>query len=605
MKKLVKSFIAVLMVLFFFISGFSSVNVNAKSKEKKLLSVSVSAGAMIKGDSKKLDISPKGTKIKSIKSSKKNVIKVTSKGKITALKSGTSTITVTSKDGNEAKITIKVFKAKSDMIVNRKINGKKALWHIKSGKVVKKSGFATDGIDWYYAEKGKVSKKTGIFSGKVNGVKAKWYVKKGKVGLTINDNVYVKGYTYKLKNGKVIKKAKGKIDAFFGDIVELSSYDKKVIGNANLSVSSDAFYPETAYMDCILSDNGKETGFFLYTDNNKKYVGQLSYLGNYNIEYVDYTKNSCKIRVTPKKAQVKKPMSISGKATDHYVTKDYEYIESDNIIIFMNKGVKFDGNLLAKYEEYKKVVEKVTGLSDKHIKASYNQFVSVQNEIYGTNVFDGVDTDMKKIHIYINDNVHPHCDASRGYYSYIALDSISLDVNDIDGLRTEFIHEYTHYLHLTNAPGFNPITNEGYASYIEILGARELISKDRMSDEEFFENYTSNYVLPTGRITKENAESTFAEGFPDGIEHSFSYNYGFVLMQYIHQTYGKDAFKKLFEEGQAMLDEQRKTSTYCDLNGKNTAELYKKVYSKTFFSDFMNWLEKHPEYEADFEYSMD
>ncbi len=93
----------------------------------------------------------------------------------------------------------------------------------------------------------------------------------------------------------------------------------------------------------------------------------------------------------------------------------------------------------------------------------------------------------KKIHIYINDNVHPHCDASRGYYSYIALDSISLDVNDINGLRTEFIHEYTHYLHLTNAPGFNPITNDGYASYIEILGARELISKDQMSDEEFFE----------------------------------------------------------------------------------------------------------------------
>ena len=97
MKKTSKRVITFLMVLLFCIVGFSSVSADATTKKGKTFSVKVPVGAMVKGDSKKLSISPKNIKIKSFKSSNKNVLKVTSKGKITALKSGTSTITVTSK----------------------------------------------------------------------------------------------------------------------------------------------------------------------------------------------------------------------------------------------------------------------------------------------------------------------------------------------------------------------------------------------------------------------------------------------------------------------------------------------------------------------------
>jgi hypothetical protein len=623
MKQRFARFISLMLIVLICFSDFSSVNVHAAPKEGSTFSVTVPSGAMVKGDTKKLTITPKGTKIKSYTSSNKSVITVSSKGKLTALKSGTSSITVTSISGKKATIKVKVFKPGSDMIVNRKIIGRKTLWHIKNGKVVKNSGFATDGNDWYYTQNGIIARKNGLISGKVKGIKAKWYVKNGKVlsnysgaynswfikngklSESINGNYYANGYTYKVQKGKIIDKAKGKIDAFFGDEIALNEYSEIFIGNTNISIKTESLFTASNYGYCTFVENGKETSFSLDNDNNKPNISFDSYIKNYVIEFVGRINNKCIIKVTPRTAPIQKPMSISGKASDHYTTKGYEYIESDNIIIFMNKGVKFDGNILVKYEEYIKAVEKATGLTGKHFSSPYHQFTEYQKEIYGEVAFEGIDTDFKKLHIYINDKIHPHCFAGRDFYGYIALNSSALNVNSTDRLDTDFIHEYAHYVHLTNAPGFNTITTEGFASYTETHVARSLLSKSQVSDEEFYDNYTLNYILPKGTITKANAESKFISGFPDGVEHALSYNYGYVLMIYIHEKYGKDGFKMLFKEGDIMLKKQLESSIENDLSGANTAEVFKKVYSKTFFTDFTNWLAKHPEYESDITYSMD
>ena len=623
MKRKVNVILSLLLALAICISGFSTTCVQAKSTNDSTFSLSVAAGAMIKGDTKKLSISPKKTKIKSFKSSNKNVISVNSKGKITALKSGTSTITAISKDGKKAKITIKVFKANSDMIVNRKIKGKKALWHIKNGKVVKKSGFATDGINWYYTQNGRVSNKTGIITGKVKNSKAKWYVKKGRVELTytgafknwfvqkgkvdehLNGTFFANGKTYKVNNGQIIDQVNGKIDAFFGDEVFLPEYGEIVIGDPNISIRTNAIYPQTGYADCTFIENGIETSFGLNTINNKRIVSTDSFIKNYVIEFVDVKEGLYIIKVSPRTQPIQKPMSISGNSTDHYTTNGYEYIESDNIIMFMNKGVKFDGNILKKLEEYIKAVEKETGLKRNNSKSLYSGQINVQNEIYGEAPFEGIDPEFKKLHIYINDKIHPQCFAPKDSYGYIALTSSALEVNSEGRLNTDFIHEYAHYVQLNNGPHFNGIVSEGFAAYTEINVARALLTKEQANDEYFYENYTLDYLLPRGTITKTNAESTFISGFPDGVEHTLTYNYGYVLMTYIHETYGKDGFKMLFTEGDKLLKKQLETSIESDLTGANTAELFKKVYSKTFFTDFTNWLEKHPEYEADITYSIE
>ena len=46
---------------------------------------------------------------------------------------------------------------------------------------------------------------TGIISGTVNGTKAQWYVKSGKVQLTYSGTYKKNGKTYTIKNGKVTK----------------------------------------------------------------------------------------------------------------------------------------------------------------------------------------------------------------------------------------------------------------------------------------------------------------------------------------------------------------------------------------------------------------
>lgn len=598
------------------------------SKYKKTvetLSISIPAGAMVKGDTKKLTVLPKGTKIKAYKSSNKNVIAVSESGKLTAFKSGNATITVVAANGSKANIKIKVFKKNSDMIVNRKIKGKKALWHIKNDKIVKKTGFATDGINWYYAEKGQVIKKTGLFSGKVNGVKAKWYVKKGKVcqdysGAVTSGNkkwlikdgkvnekltgiFHANGYTYKVDKGIITNSAKGEIDGFIGDEIELTEGKTAYIGSKKLSIFLGSIYNEPAnnYSNgiCTLNINNVETEVQLINENGKKSVSTSNFIKDYKIEYLRQKGNKYYIKLT-KRNGIKKPMSISGKATDRYTTKDFEYIESDNIVVFMTKGVSFDGNLLVEWEKQMKCAEETSGFQRvKNNDWPYAGFTYEMKSRLGTDVFEGVDPEFKKLHIYINDKIYPQCGAYKDSYSNIILNSDYLDVNNPSRFETAFLHEYSHYLHLTQGTSFNVILNEGFAAYNEMKATRKLLSKEQVDDEKFRDDYLFGYLVDRDSITEQNAESIFISGYPDGPTHGNNYNYGCMFMEYLIQTYGENAFRNLFKEGDKMLEKQMETTTFADLSGENTAILLKKTYSDTIFKDFAKWLEANPQWTRD------
>lgn len=589
LKRVMTSILAVFMVL----SCFSNVSTYAKTGSETSFTISIADGAMVKGDTKMISVSPKKTKIKSYKSSNKNVVKVNSKGKITALKKGSATITVTAKNGEKSTLKVKVYGPKSDIVVNRKINGKKGLWHIKKGKVVKKTGFATDGNSWFYVKKGKVAKKTAIIKGKINGVTADWYVKKGKVQLDCTGYIYIDGYTYKIENGKSLRHEKGKLDAFFGEEVGVKLYETKVIGDEQISFTLERIY-QTGNASGKLKIDGTESEIELIIDSEVKNINFEKYIKDYKIELIKVENETFYIRITPKKDGIKKPIAISGKASDHYTTTDYEYIESDNLVIFMNKGISFDGNLLVKFEDYMKKVEKDTGLK-RNIPSDikYWQFQNEMKYVYGTDVFEGVDDQFKKVHVYINDSMHPCCSAHMDYYSDIIMDSSSLDVNS-DRLDTTFIHEYSHYVHLTNGPSFNSIMTEGYASYIEMKVARECLPN--LSSEEFFDDYYFQYLIDEGELTEANAEKIFVDGYPDGPQHTKGYNYGCIFMEYLFDKYGEKAFVNLFKEGKEMADKQVEETGWVDLSGENTAKLLKKTYSDDIFKDFVKWLADHPQF---------
>lgn len=593
-RSIIKKALSYLLVAAMIITAVPAMKTDAAAAKEPSFKVSVADGAMVKGNTKKITVSPK-TKIKSYKSSNKKVLKVNKKGKITAVKKGTATITVTAKNGEKAKITIKVFGKKDDMVVNRKIKGKKALWHIKKGKVVKRAGFATDGISWFYInKKGKVdTKKTAVITGVLDGREADWYVKKGKAQLDYSGMAYVNGYTYLIEEGRAVKKHVGKLDAFFGDEVGFKEGETKVIGDEKVKLTLTTIWP-TKNASTIFSINGVESEVMLLVEENGYYASFNKYIKDYKLEFTKVEGGKYYVRITERNGEIKKPMAISGKASDRYTTTDYEYIESDNLIIFMDKGVSFDGNVLVKFENYMKRVEKNTGFN-RVIKndLAYYGFQSEMNYIYGNEVFDGVDSDFNKVHVYIRENIHPCCNAHQDYYSYIEMDPDSLQVNS-ERFNSDFIHEYTHYNHLTNGPSFNPITNEGFAAYIEMKVAREILSD--MSEEDFFNEYYYQYLIEEGELTEDGAEQRFIDSYPDGPEHTKIYNYGCIFMEYLFSTYGEKAFSNLFKEGQTMVEKQLEETGWSDLSGENTSKLLKKTYSENIFKDFVKWIDDNPKF---------
>lgn len=582
------------------------------------ITIKVPAGAMVKGDKKTLKFSVAKSKIKKISSSNKKVLTVTSKGAITAKKAGKATVTVTAKDGRKAKVKITVFKKNADMVISKKVSGKKGLWHLKKGKVVKKTGFATDGTNWFYCKNGFVNKKvTGLFSGNVNGKKALWYVKKGSVATDfsgaykdkkatwfVKDGVvnkklcgtFVAGnYTYKVNKGKVTAKKKGKLDAFLGDEIAVKLDEIKVIEKEDIYITLTYVYPETGYVSGLLFIGDKEYNFGIITENNENRIEQFDFIKDYKLEFIRKKGESYVLKLS-NRGNIMAPTPISGKASDSYETKGFEYIESDKLIIFMKKGVKYDGNLLVEFEKQMEAAEKTAGFKRNKVNAPYSAMEGTKLSIMGTDAFEGVDTDCKKFHIYINDQIHPQCMAGDDTYNYIILNSDELDVNlkNRDFFCSDFVHEYSHAIHLSYGASFNPIMNEGFASYNEVKTTSAITGKTT-ADEDFRDQFYQ-YLLPKGHLTDENVEKIFINGYPDGPDHDKTYRYGYLFITYLLETYGKDAFTNLFPEGRSMLKKQLEETGMGDLSGENTLKLLKKTYSEDIFKNFVKWFNAHPEY---------
>lgn len=532
--------------------------------------ISISEGALIKGGSKTIQLNPETTEVKSYSSSDNTIVRVNSKGQITALKSGTATITVTSKTGYTATLKIKVMSANSDMVINKTINGKKALWRLKDGKVYKKTGFSTDGIKWYYCENGQVSTKTSI--------------------------IHSNGKTYRVSKGRVLKSVKGNVDAFYSQSFSLKIGGKvKKIERPGISISLTRQYSATKWVDGLITIDGTDHYFGLEYNNGKYEVTYLEPIDEVNITFVKKNGSDFYLKLT-KKGAPKKAFKVSGKASDHYVTKDFEYLESDNLIIFMPKGIHFDGNVLNRLEEYVSKVEKATGLKRKAHKSSYYNRQCVFKTFFGTDIFSDIDPDSKKIHVLIDDkgDYSPECSAdyTGNDYNYIIIHEYDLDVNNKDYFFSTFIHEYTHYVHLTNYACVSNIINEGYAAYIEEKVANGYMKLD---DNSLYQERFYGYLIKKGSITANNAEKLFINDYSN--QRTISYRYGCYLTKYLIDTYGGKTYRAFLKKCTTELEKkQKKDSSVEVLSGEELSKLLKSEFSKTVFKDFAGWLAKHPEY---------
>lgn len=577
-----KRVLSVLLVtlMLFSVSPAVAADTNTDKQSAPALEIVADQGAMVKGSEKKVKIldSSSGKKVKNCKlsSSSSKIIKI-SKGKLIALKPGTATITAVN-GKSKGKISIKVFPENGDMVAVKTVKGKTALWHIKKGKVVKKTGIATDGIYSYYCKKGQVDKKyTGILSAKVNGTKADWYIKKGVVQTSFSGVVKNKGAlvyiqkgklvpgftgvasdkkkTYRFEDGKVVKTATGVVSAFFDEEFKIKKSETKTIGREGVTLYIKSVSDITGYMELTLTVDGKEINGEAQSidwvkDDYKSYFTGLDTFSSIYPRFIRKDGDSYVFTVSSN-VDVKKPMTISGSANDKYTTSELSYIESDNFVAFIPKGVTFPGNLLEVYEKAAKDVEAEVPFKKKRstYKAKYSNQIADLFMKYRSYDLLGVNADCSKIPIYFLGKDQLHVAAvTNGYidagYSSIEINTSCIDVNE-EYNPFVFLHEYTHYQHLINSPQASSVLTEGYADYIAYRIEKKYPGKYEKEDSSqsvnttFYKDFTTCKDLEKLFMDVNNGEN------PDYNMHEYSYNYGRWILNYIEDKYGYDRVNKL------------------------------------------------------------
>ena len=270
--------------------------------------------------------------------------------------------------------------------------------------------------------------------------------------------------------------------------------------------------------------------------------------------------------------EVQKPLVLSGNAEDLYVTEKPEYVESERIIMFIDKGIEIPGNILEQMEALMSLVEEETGFLFFNDKGYCMAPSDVRYTLWGQDGFLGVDAEQKKFHIF----VVPH----EVWWPSSSGDMIVLGPEDIrfgEGEGNAAVHELAHAAHQRNGVQMNRVIDEGFATYIE----GKICEKDELFtfDYDARENYRAVYA----EITAETAEKEFVDGAMD--EHNYLYGYWFIT--YLTENYGEDIYRKLLEAANAEADEYQ-----GEMTKEEMVPIVKSVTSETIFEEFGAWFEE-------------
>lgn len=269
--------------------------------------------------------------------------------------------------------------------------------------------------------------------------------------------------------------------------------------------------------------------------------------------------------------EIPAPMVLSGNAEDEYITTKPEYVESEDVILFLAEDVKVYGNTMELIEQLIDIVEKETGFYLENDSVYATQNGNETDWLYGQDVFPGVDPYAEKFHVYV---VEYDVCAPSAYGYGIVISPQDLEIAAGEG--STIVHEVAHCAQLLNGVQMGRTMDEGYATYI----TGRICDKD----EEMIFNFdaVNNYSYYPVEITPENAEEIFCSEKEDDFE---NYLYGFRFFTYLFETYGDDIFKDILTD--ASPDE---SIWYVALSDAEVVPYIKKHTSETVFEDFANWL---------------
>lgn len=282
---------------------------------------------------------------------------------------------------------------------------------------------------------------------------------------------------------------------------------------------------------------------------------------------------SATFRIEPP-IEVPDPLILSGNPEDIYTTTKPEYVESEDIILFLDEGITLYGDTMDLIHTVKDLVEKETGLKlDAKPIYAETKITGVLEELFGQDAFPGVDPDKEKFHIIIV----PFETASPGAMKgHIILNPMDLEIASGEGFA--LVHEMTHCVQIANGRFISTTMDEGFSTYI----TGQICDRDEIIPFNFNSEY--NYSFYEKEITKKNAEAVFCEEVDDNWE---KYLYGYRFVTYLFEAYGEDIYRNI------LLDASQTFKMNTSITEEMMIPVIKRNTCDTVFEDFAKWLSKN------------
>ena len=306
-------------------------------------------------------------------------------------------------------------------------------------------------------------------------------------------------------------------------------------------------------------------------------------------------------------------IELDGNRKSKFTTTGFSYIESENLVIFMDKDVTLPGDFVVNTEAILKELESQLGIS--HISPRYNNPYVMDHSIYyeplaGTdehpNPWAGREVG-DKVQIFIVIDRKPEGLISGATDYGITLCEYELfsdeiwnsipEFRDSPWRRNDYIdysviaHELTHTLTERNCD-LSLIMTEGIAQYMGYSAINKLASDYPSLATVKKKKDFSDGSMPF-KVNGKNAEQIFLDDFStlDHAERGAEYYYGRRLWEYLYKQHGSDAFKifcdKLNTEGIEYQYNQYNESTM-----KEYERIVKELFGDDVFSDFGKWCVK-------------
>ena len=300
-------------------------------------------------------------------------------------------------------------------------------------------------------------------------------------------------------------------------------------------------------------------------------------------------------------------ITLSGNRDDHVITDRYGVYEGRKFFLFLDKDLDIPGDFGDNIELIMETLEEKIGFP-------FDLFGREGHMYFASSAFEGKDPwkdfdNGTKLAIYVmadrkDEHLVSFASADAAVFVLYELFSDELwnsveSYRENDWRRDEFVnyetiaHELTHSLTSRYYEGITRIMTEGSAEYYAELALTALKDHSKDFKERYERMVSMNTEWIDETITKDNAESFFADDYRDlsHADRGDEYTFGRVFCEFLGETYGET----FMEEYLKAAKDRGLGSQYCGSNNnvepEKHAELMKELFGDDVFIRFAEWLD--------------